>query len=51
MSDTDHSSTEGGDPIVAGEYVLGVLDASERSTVAQRIEDEPDFAREVAFWE
>jgi anti-sigma-K factor RskA len=51
MSEIDHSSTEGGDPIVAGEYVLGVLDASERSAVAQRIEDEPHFAREVAFWE
>ena len=51
MSVIDHSSTEGGDPIVAGEYVLGVLDASERSAVAQRIEREPDFAREVAFWE
>lgn len=51
MTEIDHSSTEGGDPIVAGEYVLGVLDAGERSAVAQRIEDEPDFAREVAFWE
>src|SRR5262245_745281 len=52
MSETDHSdATEGGDPIVAGEYVLGVLDASERSAVAQRIEREPAFANEVAFWE
>src|SRR5262249_9910547 len=51
MSETDHSSTEGGDPIVAGEYVLGVLDASERSAVAERIEREADFAREVASWE
>jgi anti-sigma-K factor RskA len=52
MSETDHSdTTEGGDPIVAGEYVLGVLDASERSAVAQRIEREPAFASEVAFWE
>ena len=51
MSDTDHSSTEGGDPVVAGEYVLGVLDANERSAAAQRIEREADFAREVAFWE
>jgi anti-sigma-K factor RskA len=52
MSETDHSDTyEGGDPIVAGEYVLGVLDASERSAVAQRIEREPAFASEVAFWE
>jgi anti-sigma-K factor RskA len=52
MSETDHSdTTEGGDPIVAGEYVLGVLEASERSAVAQRIEREPEFASEVAFWE
>jgi anti-sigma-K factor RskA len=52
MSETDHSDTpEGGDPIVAGEYVLGVLDASERSAVAQRVEREPEFANEVAFWE
>ncbi len=52
MSETDHSDTpEGGDPIVAGEYVLGVLDASERSAVAQRIEREPAFASEVASWE
>src|SRR5262245_993968 len=51
MSETDDSSTEGGDPIVAGEYVLGVLDANERSAVAQRIEREPEFAGEVAFWE
>jgi anti-sigma-K factor RskA len=52
MSETDHTdTTEGGDPIVAGEYVLGVLDASARSAVAQRIEREPAFANEVAFWE
>jgi len=51
MSETDHNGTEGGDPIVAGEYVLGVLDASERGAAAQRIEREPDFASEVAFWE
>jgi anti-sigma-K factor RskA len=52
MSETDHTDTpEGGDSIVAGEYVLGVLEASERSAVAQRIEREPAFASEVAFWE
>lgn len=51
MSETDHSSTPEGDPIIAGEYVLGVLDAKERSAVAQRIEHDADFAREVAFWE
>jgi anti-sigma-K factor RskA len=52
MSETDHNGAhEGGDATIAGEYVLGVLDASERSAVAQRIEREPDFAREVAYWE
>src|SRR5262245_43842935 len=51
MSDTDHSSTEGGDPVVAGDDLLGVLDASERSAAAQRIERDADFARDVAFWE
>jgi anti-sigma-K factor RskA len=51
MSETDHSDTPEGDPIVAGEYVLGVLDASERSAVARRIEGEPAFANEVASWE
>jgi anti-sigma-K factor RskA len=52
MSETDQTdAAEGGDPIVAGEYVLGVLDASERTAVAQRIEREPAFANEVAFWE
>jgi anti-sigma-K factor RskA len=52
MSETDHSGPpEDGDPVVAGEYVLGVLDAGERNAAAQRIEREPDFAREVAFWE
>jgi len=53
MSETDHSggTPEGDDPIVAGEYVLGVLDASERSAATERIEHEPEFAQEVAFWE
>jgi len=52
MSETDHTDApEGGDPIVAGEYVLGVLEASERSAVAPRIEREPTFANEVASWE
>jgi anti-sigma-K factor RskA len=52
MSETDHSGApEGGDPIVAGEYVLGVLDANERSAAAQRMKQEPEFAQEVSFWE
>ena len=52
MSDTDHNGTPADDGrLVAGEYVLGALDANARRVVAQRIEREEGFAREVAFWE
>src|SRR5262245_66382048 len=52
MSDTDHSSTPTDDGrIVAGEYVLGVLDGNERREIARRLELDADLAREVAFWE
>src|SRR6266540_1206331 len=52
MSETDHSDTPPDDGnTVAGEYVLGVLDANERRAVAQRIESDADLAREVALWE
>lgn len=37
--------------VLAGEYVLGVLDASERRRVEQLIQDDPAFASEVLFWE
>lgn len=37
--------------LLAGEYVLGVLDATQRRTVEQRIEHDPGFARLVADWE
>lgn len=36
---------------LAGEYVLGVLDAGQRSEVEQRIANEPAFADEVNRWE
>jgi anti-sigma-K factor RskA len=52
MSDTDDKiPPEDDGKLAAGEYVLGVLDARARSEIAQRIEKEPDLAREVAFWE
>jgi anti-sigma-K factor RskA len=35
----------------AGEYVLGVLDASERAEAERRIAAEPAFARAVNWWE
>lgn len=37
--------------ILAGEYVLGVLDAAQRAEVERRIASDPGFARLVAQWE
>ena len=37
--------------LLAGEYVLGVLDADQRSEALGRIERDPGFARLVADWE
>jgi len=37
--------------ILAGEYVLGVLDAAQRSEAEQRIAKDPGFARLVRQWE
>src|SRR5215510_13802228 len=53
MSEPDHSDTPppDDDNTVAGEYVLGVLDGSERRAVAQRIERDAGLARDVTFWE
>ncbi|WP_442580225.1 anti-sigma factor [Mesorhizobium sp. ASY16-5R] len=42
---------EGGDDLVAAEFVLGVLSAEERAVAARRAETEPDFARAVERWE
>ncbi len=36
---------------LAGEYVLGVLDADERAEARRRIAAEPAFARAVQWWE
>ena len=37
--------------VLAGEYVLGVLDAEQRRMAEQRIANEPSFADEIAVWE
>lgn len=36
---------------LAGEYVLGVLDAAERAEAERRVASEPAFARAVTWWE
>jgi anti-sigma-K factor RskA len=51
MSD-DHTMGAGEDrDFLAAEYVLGVLGAEERRAVELRLQREPDFAAEIAFWE
>ena len=47
---TDVSAPEDDRPL-AGEYVLGVLDATERAQAQARIAAEPSFARAVQWWE
>lgn len=50
-----HDLHDDGEPpsadILAGEYVLGVLDAAQRAEVERRIASDPGFARLVAQWE
>ncbi len=50
-----HDLQEDGEPpsadILAGEYVLGVLDATQRAAVERRIAGDPGFARLVTQWE
>jgi anti-sigma-K factor RskA len=47
----DMAPDDGGDDIVAAEYVLGTLPADERRQAARRIEAEQAFARLVDRWE
>ena len=35
---------------LAGEFVLGALEADERAAVERRMRDEPDFRRSVDLW-
>ena len=49
MSDTGRDNEGMG--LTAAEYVLGVLDATQRGAAERRIGRDPAFAREVAFWE
>lgn len=53
MNTTSHDPLQDppGDDLLAGEYVLGVLDADTRRAVAARVSREPALAREVAGWE
>lgn len=42
---------DGGDDLLAAEYVLGVLPAAERDAVTKRMGNERGFAQRVAQWE
>jgi anti-sigma-K factor RskA len=49
--DDDHIAPEDEQKLVAAEYMLGVLDTTERRIVARQIERLPVLAREVEDWE
>ncbi len=53
MSDTDmdHDFTEGGDDLLAAEFVLGGLPVAAQAELARRVERDAAFARLVAEWE
>ncbi|KFB10970.1 anti-sigma factor [Nitratireductor basaltis] len=52
MSEQDNMPEhEGGDDLVAAEFVLGALDNDERASISRRIEQDPEFARLVDDWE
>ena len=51
MSDDDPINASHDGEVTAAEYVLGMLSAAERRAAEWRLEREPDFATEVAFWE
>ena len=46
----DDSMPEGGDDLIAAEYVLGVLDGAERKTATLRVLNDQAFARLVDQW-
>lgn len=47
----DDDLHEGGDDILAAEFALGVLPASDQTLLARRVETDPEFARAVFAWE
>ena len=52
MSGADKTSMpDGGDDLIAAEYVLGVLDADARRRVETRLEEDRSFARLVEAWQ
>jgi anti-sigma-K factor RskA len=46
----DDTMPEGGDDLIAAEYVLGVLTGAERGAAAERVRNERGFARLVDQW-
>lgn len=51
VPENDGTNEPPADEMLAGEYVLGVLEAEQRRAVQARIDAEPLFAQRVAEWE
>ncbi|MEP7239459.1 MAG: anti-sigma factor [Devosia sp.] len=50
MSETGHIDETGDHGVLAGEYVLGLLDAAEHAAFAARLRVEPELQAEVRSW-
>jgi anti-sigma-K factor RskA len=50
-TDGDQSSGAGGDNVLVGEFVLGLLSADEHAATARRIAGDPALGRELQLWQ
>lgn len=51
MSEPFETGGEGGDDTRAAEYVLGLMEASERATIERELQTDAQLAEKVRFWE
>lgn len=51
MTDAEYRGSERRDDIIAGEYVVGVVDAARRRAIEARMARDPVFAARVARWQ
>jgi len=49
--DRNSKDQNGGDDVVAAEYVLGLLNATDHEAVRRRLAGEPALVRQVQFWQ
>jgi anti-sigma-K factor RskA len=50
-ADQDHGEESGGDSVLVGEYILGLLGPAEHAALGRRIAAEPALAAELRLWQ